>query len=188
MKIISIGRSENCDIVYNDNMVSRRHAMLRIHWTGKMELIDLSTNGTFVNKTRIKSNVPYPVSRKNVVRFAEAQVLDWTLVQNPMKFYRNVGFAVLLVIAIIIAAIFVWGNSNVEPTPEPVVNQTVAPVESVSSEQPQQPNSTSEVSTPEHNKTGKNASDLLKRFEPKPKQEEKPKEEVKEETTEEVEG
>ena len=49
MKVISIGRGEDCNIVLPENVISRRHAILKIHATGKMELIDMGQNGTFVN-------------------------------------------------------------------------------------------------------------------------------------------
>lgn len=49
MKILTIGRDESCNIVLSDSTVSRRHAILKIHATGKMEIISMGQNGTFVN-------------------------------------------------------------------------------------------------------------------------------------------
>ena len=48
MKILTIGRDESCNIVLSDSTVSRRHAILKIHATGKMEIISMGQNGTFV--------------------------------------------------------------------------------------------------------------------------------------------
>jgi DNA-binding winged helix-turn-helix (wHTH) protein len=50
---IIIGRDENCDVVVSHCLVSRRHS--RIRWDGvRFILEDLqSTNGTFVNNTRL---------------------------------------------------------------------------------------------------------------------------------------
>jgi pSer/pThr/pTyr-binding forkhead associated (FHA) protein len=54
MRSIQIGRSSRSDIVLNDDRASRAHAMLTYE-SGIYTLSDLnSTNGTFVNGTRIK--------------------------------------------------------------------------------------------------------------------------------------
>lgn len=82
MKVYSIGRSHDCDIVIADNsdVVSRRHAILTIYPSGKMSITDLSTNGTFVNGSKISSNVAVPVTRKDSVSFAHVSKLDWKLI------------------------------------------------------------------------------------------------------------
>lgn len=38
MKVITIGRDPECNIVLDDNLISRRHAVLRLHGTGKIEI------------------------------------------------------------------------------------------------------------------------------------------------------
>ena len=81
MKVYSIGREVGCDIVINDNsdVISRRHATLNVSPTGKMTIVDLSHNGTYVNGIRIAQNVPVPVTRKDNVSFAHVARLDWSL-------------------------------------------------------------------------------------------------------------
>ena len=51
MKVYSIGREGGCDIVLNDpsDVISRRHAVLNVSPSGKMTIVDQSTNGTYVN-------------------------------------------------------------------------------------------------------------------------------------------
>ena len=50
-----VGRDEGCDLVLEDERVSRRHAYLRAHPDGRAELHDLgSANGTFVNGRRVR--------------------------------------------------------------------------------------------------------------------------------------
>ena len=62
MKVYSIGRDLGCDIIIDDNtdVISRRHATLSVESSGKMTIMDLSHNGTYVNGIRINSNVPVP--------------------------------------------------------------------------------------------------------------------------------
>lgn len=106
MKTITIGRDLSCDISIDDNMISRRHALLRIHPTGKMELVDMSSNGTFVNGVKLASNVPFPLTRKDTVSFANVRQLDWTEVPNPLSWVKwaivSVLSAVLLILLIFI--------------------------------------------------------------------------------------
>ncbi len=124
MKVYSIGREAGCDIVINDlsNVVSRRHATLNVTSTGKMTIIDLSQNGTYVNGMRISPNVPFPVSRKDNVSFAHVARLDWKLVPNTgakiLKF-SLVGLAVLAVIigAVISFTMFRGSNSSQDVIP-----------------------------------------------------------------------
>jgi len=57
---ILIGRREDCQIIFNDTSVSRRHARLELH-RGRYTIQDLgSTNGTLVNGVRITSKVLEP--------------------------------------------------------------------------------------------------------------------------------
>ena len=104
MKIVSIGRSGECDIVIDDGRVSRRHAILRVYPLGKMEIIDLSQNGTWVNGVKLKTNVPFPVKRKDVVNFAGASQLNWSLVPDSLKYIRY-GILAALALALLIIGI-----------------------------------------------------------------------------------
>lgn len=87
MKIYSIGRDINCNIVIDDNtdVISRRHATLNVSSSGKMTIVDQSHNGTYVNGIRIASNVPVPVTRKDNVSFAHVARLDWNMVPKPFS-------------------------------------------------------------------------------------------------------
>ena len=96
MKVYSIGRDINCNIVIDDNtdVISRRHAVLTVFPTGKMTIMDQSHNGTYVNGIRIAANVPVPVTRKDNVSFAHIARLDWNRVPRPISPFVWVGAAV----------------------------------------------------------------------------------------------
>lgn len=117
MKVLSIGRDTACDIVLNDDkdMISRRHAMLYISPMGKMTLVDQGQNGTYVNGIKINPNVPYPVSRTDIVSFARVRQLDWKQVPNNFALIRNTILGLLL-IAIIVGGgiVFVDRNENLQ--------------------------------------------------------------------------
>lgn len=104
MKIITIGRGDEADIQYNQPEISRRHANIRYGMLGKMEIRDLSLNGTSVNGRRLPPNKFVPVSRKDVVSFADVAKLDWREVPDPMKPYR-IGAIVLAIIIVVILII-----------------------------------------------------------------------------------
>lgn len=102
MKVYSIGREGGCDIVINDpsDVISRRHAVLNVSPSGKMTIVDQSTNGTYVNGMRINSGVPYPVTRKDSISFAHVARLDWNLIpsSNQTLKYAAIGVISLLLI------------------------------------------------------------------------------------------
>lgn len=127
MKTISIGRGDDADIIIDDELVSRRHATIRISPWGKMELRDFSKNGTYVNGIRLAVNKPYPVTRKDVISFARVRQLDWSEIPDPMKPYKIGAIALLVVIAALVAFSLLsridWGGSD---APVPPVEQEQA--------------------------------------------------------------
>jgi pSer/pThr/pTyr-binding forkhead associated (FHA) protein len=140
MKVYSIGRDPGCNIVLHDDtdVISRQHAILNISSAGKIRITDLSSNGTYINGIRITSNVPVPVTRKDIISFAHVRKLDWNTVpsSNTLIVYTAASFAGLL---LIVGAFFVFrnidfGNNdapiNINPIEKNVVVQPPAPVDS----------------------------------------------------------
>ena len=133
MKTITIGRGEGCHIIVDDEMMSRRHAIIKIPTFGGMEIVDMSKNGTFVNGVRLRPNVPFPVTRKDVVNFADVHQLDWSQVPDPLKYYRwgamtVGGLVVLLLVIFLLKSAF--SGSETSPT-KPAVEQPVKAAPSV---------------------------------------------------------
>lgn len=125
MKTYSIGRDLNCDIVINDStdVISRRHALLNITPSGKMTIIDQSSNGTYVNGIRISQNVPVPVTRKDIVSLAHVAKLDWNQVPKSnqwVKYAIIAGVAVIVVLGVIFGVKHMKSDSdnNVGITPD----------------------------------------------------------------------
>lgn len=132
MKVLSIGRGEDCNIIISDMMVSRRHAILKIYPMGKMEIVDMGQNGTFVNGVKLTPNVAYPVSRKDVVSFAHVRQLDWSQVPGDMKYYRYGLFGLVIVIAIsgVIGFVYSLTGDSSYPLEEPPAAK-VAPTDTI---------------------------------------------------------
>ena len=107
MKSYTIGREENSNIIISDpsKMVSRHHATLTVNGT-KMTIMDHSSNGTFINGIKISSNTPVPVTRKDVVSFANIYDLDWNRVPNPANKIVVICSSVLIAIAAIVAVTY----------------------------------------------------------------------------------
>ena len=114
MKILTIGRDESCNIVLSDSTVSRRHA------TGKMEIISMGQNGTFVNGVKLKSDTAYPVTRKDVVSFAHVRQLDWNQIPDVQRYYRY-GIMAVIGLAVIITAIVVIQDMKDDTPRLPVI-------------------------------------------------------------------
>lgn len=125
MKTITIGRGEGCHIYIDDELMSRRHAIIKIPTFGGMEIVDMSKNGTFVNGVRLRPNVPFPVKRTDVVNFADVAQLDWSQVPDPMKYYK-LGAAIVGGLVVLLLAIFLLKNllsTSEEPSPKPATEQ-----------------------------------------------------------------
>lgn len=112
MKRITIGRNPNCDIVLEDNMISRNHALLNIYPSGKYEIINMGTNGTKVNSTPISNGQPFPVKRGDSIVFAGQSALDWNLVPNPGKPLRIVLFVIAGIILLSALTVLSWWLIN----------------------------------------------------------------------------
>lgn len=104
MKSYSIGREESCNIVIDDSMklVSRRHATINVDGR-KITIVDNSTNGTYINGIRISSGIPVPVTRKDVVSFAQVKELDWKTIPNESK--KTVWIIAAVTVAVIAAGL-----------------------------------------------------------------------------------
>lgn len=108
MKTITIGRGDGCDILIDDYRISRRHAVLKVYTFGKMEIVDMGQNGTWVNGVKLRPGVPFPVKRSDVINFAEASQLNWSQVESPMKYVKLAGIiaAILILLGFLIFWIF----------------------------------------------------------------------------------
>lgn len=125
MKVITIGRDPSCSIVINDPQISRRHAIVRVSNLGRIEIVDLSSNGTSVNGNPLRKNVPCPVTRKNQVTFAGVSKLNWDDIPNPLRLYKWIVFGILGIITLAIISLVynrMSDNGSVE-IPAPTVVQ-----------------------------------------------------------------
>ena len=126
MKVYSIGRDLGCDIVINDNtdVISRRHATLNVLPSGKMTIVDLSHNGTYVNGIRINQNVPVPVTRNDTVSFAHIAQLDWNQIPNTRGMMIRYALLGLLAILVVVGCVWIFnlqsGNDSPSSQPAPV--------------------------------------------------------------------
>lgn len=107
MKSYTIGREETCNIVISDSsqMVSRMHATLTLDGS-KMTITDSSSNGTYINGIRIASGTAVPVTRKDVVSFAQVAELDWKQIPNPGR--RTLWIVVAVLAALAAAGCGCW--------------------------------------------------------------------------------
>lgn len=133
MKVYSIGREMGCDIVINDStdVISRRHATLNVYPSGKMTIIDMSQNGTYVNGIKISPNVPVPVTRKDNISFAHIARLDWNSVPNTQA--KILRYAAMGVIALLVVIGGVFGIKAIGGDKEPEKPATVV-TDSINSE------------------------------------------------------
>lgn len=182
MKVVSIGRGTDCQVVLDEPTISRRHAILKIYPWGKMELVDMGQNGTFVNGVKLSSNVPYPVTRKDVISFAHVRQLDWNLIPDPLRYFRWATWAVLGTALLIGGFIFIESlgkkEAPVQPEEVPVATQ---PADNPTNNVPSQEDAKGEVEKNKKYKTPEKLQDLptKKKKKEKVKEEEKKQEDPK---------
>lgn len=113
--IYTVGRDSDCDICFPDdrNIISRRHATIRVTGNGKCYISDQSMNGTYINGIRMRPGVEVPVKRDDVVTFANVATLDWSLVprsyHNALVVAASV-FAVLLSLGLIVSIVVIYAG------------------------------------------------------------------------------
>ena len=100
MKIITIGRSEDCSIRLKNANASRSHAIIIIPPFGKMKIVDLSYNGTSVSGVHLHPNIPTPIKRNQKVVFAGGETLDWYQVPDSKQNWI-IGFLVALILILL---------------------------------------------------------------------------------------
>jgi hypothetical protein len=78
-RMIFVGRSANNDIVLANKMVSKLHAYFcQVPGSGVMQLVDMtSTNGTFVNGTRLAPSVKTSLHDEDVISFGPETKLEF---------------------------------------------------------------------------------------------------------------
>lgn len=109
MKRITVGRGNDCDIVIIDETdnVSRHHLVITFNFFGKMKVSDTSSNGTFINGTRMLKGVSIPVTTKDKIRLGRNIELDWEIVKDPYQTNRIATITFLTVL--IVALLGIWG-------------------------------------------------------------------------------
>jgi len=110
MKVITIGRIQDNDIVVNDVSVSYHHLQLVQNDNGNCSVVDLgSTNGTFVNGQRITGEVY--LKPNDVVQIGSMQ-LPWQSYLNPkLKSKRIVWYIVTVVVmALLVVGVYFYVN------------------------------------------------------------------------------
>ncbi len=82
MKLLRIGSSNNCNIIYHNSFVSGVHAELLLTDDGQIFISDKnSLNGTFVGNTRLNPNEETKIQRGDLVRFGDVE-LNWSHVPS----------------------------------------------------------------------------------------------------------
>ena len=86
-RMIFVGRSANNDIVLANKLVSKLHAYFcQIPGSGVVQLVDMSsTNGTFVNGTRLAPSVKSNLEDEDVISFGPETKLEFF---SPAAFYQ----------------------------------------------------------------------------------------------------
>lgn len=98
MKLIVIGRDpKQADIVISNEYVSNYHAEIIQLDNGDMFIIDKSTNGTYLNGSRLVPGKETPLRREDSVTFTDLNIpLDWSMVSpvfipEDVRQVKNIG-------------------------------------------------------------------------------------------------
>jgi hypothetical protein len=85
---ITVGRTENNDVVLRHEQVSRFHAYVQITAEG-LALVDAdSKNGTWMNGNRLVATKPHPLPPSAIIKFGELQVRYYSA-ESLIDYLRN---------------------------------------------------------------------------------------------------
>ncbi len=108
MKVVTIGRGTDNDVIINDSRVSRHHLQIIQNDDGTYKLFDFgSTNGTYVNGVKINGEIPLFVN--DTVSIGNTK-LNWCdfFNNNVSKTPRKKSKKVKILLAILIPSIFLF--------------------------------------------------------------------------------
>jgi pSer/pThr/pTyr-binding forkhead associated (FHA) protein len=89
-KTVTVGRSDECDVMIDLGSVSTKHASIRRNAGGDWSLRDLgSTNGTFLEGERLERNKQVPLPSGSVVRFGPEVKLTFLHADAMEAFLRQ---------------------------------------------------------------------------------------------------
>jgi pSer/pThr/pTyr-binding forkhead associated (FHA) protein len=128
MKVVTIGRELNNDIVINDGKVSRHHIQI-VSDGGTYRIVDFnSSNGTFVNGQRITGEMP--LTPTDVVRIGNT-TLSWQTyfsndknsggVSNSTILWTVGSVAVLAIVACLVYFLYIQNDNISETNPSGTV-------------------------------------------------------------------
>jgi pSer/pThr/pTyr-binding forkhead associated (FHA) protein len=149
--LYTIGRESNSDIILWNEESSRCHAQIRIDQKGKLWLMDMSTNGTYLNGMRISPNYEVEVSRKDEILFAGVEALDWSRIPKQKNkllwIILPISIVVLIAIAVVLCCVLIpKGNTESEGEVTPIATEVPEQPETVNS--PEVSNPPTEVDVP----------------------------------------
>ena len=149
--LYTIGRESNSDIILWNEESSRCHAQIRIDQKGKLWLMDMSTNSTYLNGMRISPNYEVEVSRKDEILFAGVELLDWNQIPKQKNkllwIILPISIVVLIAIAVVLCCVLIpKGNTESEGEVTPIATEVPEQLETVNS--PEVSNPPTEVDVP----------------------------------------
>lgn len=121
MKVITIGRSSESDVVIHDAYVGRIHMQIVLDNDGNIYAIDMnSTNGTYVNGQRIHGKVA--LQKNDIIRIGNTTLPWQKYIPNTTIRYKNNSILyiiiTLLILLLICAGVYVWRISSAS-VPQP---------------------------------------------------------------------
>ena len=163
--LYTIGREQNSDIILWNEESSRCHAQIRIDQKGKLWLMDMSTNGTYLNGMRISPNYEVEVSRKDEILFAGVELLDWNQIPKQKNkllwIILPISIVVLIAIAVVLCCVLIpKGNTESEGEVTPIATEVPEQPETVNS--PEVSNPPTEVDVPSQAVSEQKVSDEKK--------------------------
>ena len=114
----TVGRGADCDVVLDDDSVSRKHAELARDERGVYRLRDLeSANGTFLDGKPV-GREPLVVPEGAKLRFGDVELLFWRPPAAMPPARRQKLFVAALGVAIIVVAILIVLRPSRQAVPE----------------------------------------------------------------------
>lgn len=147
--IVRIGRGYDNNIVLQDPKTSKNHIVI-VKQKDTYKIRDLnSTNGTYINEIKIKPNIFYPISAKDIIKIGDTilKIEEGKNQKNKVLIPTIISASILVILILILGIIQINKQDNIYSTQETYFAETTTTLEETISDSNSSSTTTTNIET-----------------------------------------